>query len=485
MRLPILLAVFLALSVSSLQSQFPKQKLDRLLEPLTTGYHRSKVARPILHDLAVQDISFECALCGIAVNEVEGLLIEDQTIQDIENYLDDTFCAALSEAWEQAFCDLLVAQLPYVISSVESRNSVSTICVELKFCPMPFPVYADPVAVPSYVINLDLPPIQRWTEVCSIPVFKEMGQFLVKTVAAVLGSEREQSLGNLGADINDHYYPTEFAQEIQGCATAMGVPHGWVALLNLGYEVSDACTSIVAQTVDGKILHARNLDFWAGMGFTDTLKNMTFQAHYQKGGKTVFQATTFAGYVGVLSGFKDRGFSVTIDTRFYPQGIGELFYEVISAITEKNASLVSFLSREVMQNENDYPSALKALSNTELIADVYYILAGVSAGQGAVISRNRMNATDVWELDVAKGRWFEVETNYDHWEKPPAIDDRVGPANKGMEAFGQKNITLTNMLHVLSTKPVFNLQTTYSILSCPADGTYNSWTRYCDYPCVE
>lgn len=72
----------------------------------------------------------------------------------------------------------------------------------------------------------------------------------------------------------------------------MGVPYGWIAMLNIGYEISgkysrplsnfsDACTSIVAQTPDGKILHARNLDFWAGMGFTDTLKNMTLVAEFQ------------------------------------------------------------------------------------------------------------------------------------------------------------------------------------------------------------
>jgi len=54
------------------------------------------------------------------------------------------------------------------------------------------------------------------------------------------------------------------------------VPVGWATLFNLGYEVSDACTSIVAQTTDGTIIHARNLDFWAGMGFTDSLKDMAF-----------------------------------------------------------------------------------------------------------------------------------------------------------------------------------------------------------------
>lgn len=77
-------------------------------------------------------------------------------------------------------------------------------------------------------------------------------------------------------------------------------------------------------------------------------------------------------------GMKPKAFSVTIDTRFYPEGIYELFYEVIAALTEKNASLVAFLSRNVFMNENDFNAAVQNLSNGKLIADVYYIVAGIA-----------------------------------------------------------------------------------------------------------
>lgn len=53
-----------------------------------------------------------------------------------------------------------------------------------------------------------------------------------------------------------------------------------------------------------------------------------------------------------------------------------MFYEIIAAIIERNASLVTFLSRDVFMNENDFESALNNLANGELIADVYYIIAG-------------------------------------------------------------------------------------------------------------
>jgi len=161
-----------------------------------------------------------------------------------------------------------------------------------------------------------------------------------------------------------------------------------------------------------------------------------------------------------------------------------LFYEIIAAIVEKNASLVGFLARDTLATQPDFPSAIKNLANTELIADVYYIVAGVSDGQGAVISRNRVNASDIWMLSPPS-RWFEVETNYDHWQQPPWFDDRRDPANNAMNNMGRNQLTLDGMFGVISTKPVFNLQSCYSILSSPADGIYKSFRRYCPYPCVE
>lgn len=280
------------------------------------------------------------------------------------------------------------------------------------------------------------------------------------------------------------YYPSDYAGEVIGCANAMQIPFGWATLFQLGYELSEACTSIVAQDIDGTIWHGRNLDFGIGMGFTETLKENACQIDFTKGGKTLFTATTFAGYIGVLSGMKTNAFSITIDTRFYPEGISQVFYEIIAAIEEKNASLVAFLSRRTLEDVDNWNDAVYSLSNGELISDVYYIVAGVSANQGAVISRNRTDAADVWILDNPS-RWFEVETNYDHWNQPPWYDNRRDPANDHMNQLGQTGLSSTALLGILSQKPTLNLQTTYSIVAHPASGTYQSYARYCTYPCVQ
>jgi len=332
-------------------------------------------------------------------------------------------------------------------------------------------------------VNLDLAPNARWTEVCSNETFQQIAQYLVNTILSIL-PDGGKELASIGQALNVLYFPRDFAGEIRGCAKALGVDYGWATLLNLGYELSDACTSIVAQTPSGKIYHARNMDFWEGMGFTNSLRDLLIEVTYTKGGKTQYMSTGFAGYVGVLSGMKPNGFSISIDTRFYPEGLAQLFYEVIAAIEEKNASLVSYLSRNVLANEHDFEAAIENLSQGLLIADVYYIVGGVSANQGAVISRNRINATDVWRLQ-SPSRWYLVETNYDHWEKPPWFDDRVKPAEDAMNAMGQASLSLEGMYEVLSVKPVFNLQTTFTMLACPGDGSYQSFVRYCPYPCAE
>jgi len=333
-------------------------------------------------------------------------------------------------------------------------------------------------------VNLDAHPVDRWTQVCSMPNIQANSQFLYNFVTQLLpdGGANIEEIGEL---LNNYYLPKEYAEEVVGCSKVLGVPYGWLTLFQIGYELSDACTSIISQSSNGVMYHSRNLDFWAGYGFTQSLKNSTIQVSFQSQGKTIFQATTFGGMVGVLSGFKSKLFSITEDTRFYPEGIKELFYEIIAAIEEKNASLVSFLTRDALMKATSFDEALNMLSNSELIADVYYIIAGTKAGQGAVISRNRTDAADVWMIDAPHGRWFEVETNYDHWKQPPWFDDRRTPAIANMKTLGSANLNPKNLFGIMGMKPTLNLQTTYSIVACPATGYYESYVRNCEYPCVQ
>jgi len=95
-------------------------------------------------------------------------------------------------------------------------------------------------------------------------------------------------------------------------------------------------------------------------------------------------------------------FSISVNERLSYDILGNL----IELMTNGNASVVSFLVREVLETTANYTEALKILSTHPLIADSYIILAGTKSGEGAVITRERNSARDVWQLDAKNGRWY-------------------------------------------------------------------------------
>eukprot|EP01090_Pellita_catalonica_P002777 TRINITY_DN1236_c0_g2_i1.p1 TRINITY_DN1236_c0_g2~~TRINITY_DN1236_c0_g2_i1.p1 ORF type:complete len:454 (+),score=73.02 TRINITY_DN1236_c0_g2_i1:25-1362(+) len=420
----------------------------------------------------------ECALCGAALNEIEGLLSENLTQQELEDFLDKKVCPFFGSLQDE--CDDLISMLPMVVTKLRQHVKIAQVCEEINFCDHG-DWHPDMAPLEEFIVDLDLAPRLRWQKIWTTPRFK-------KNILSIITAIESISAGNLtySAELGElilQFFPTEYAEEIRGGAEALGIQPGLLAWANLGYELSDACTSIVAQNAKGEILHARNLDFGAGLGFSNALRNMTFQATFQKGGKTLYKATMYTGYVGFLSAMKPGVFTVTVDTRFNTKGLLFPLWEMFYALTEKGYELVTFLTRDAIAQQTTWEGALNHLSNTPLLADVYLITAGTKPGEGAIISRNETGSRNTWMLDAKSGRWFEAETNYDHWDPAPWYDDRRYYANKGMEAIGQEGVTLEKMLTVLSTKPVLNRMTTYSILMNPTTSEYKAYSRYCNDPC--
>lgn len=60
--------------------------------------------------------------------------------------------------------------------------------------------------------------------------------------------------------------PEPYLSELKGIAKATDIPLGEITLYNIFYEVFSVCTSMIAQGADGKIYHARNLDFGLLLG---------------------------------------------------------------------------------------------------------------------------------------------------------------------------------------------------------------------------
>lgn len=166
-------------------------------------------------------------------------------------------------------------------------------------------------------------------------------------------------------------------------------------------------------------------------------------------------------------------FSVSVDER----DSGMIIENFLEALFIPGTTAACFLIRDTLEQETEFASAVKRFSTTSLAAPIYIIVGGVTSNQGAVITRDRMYAVDVWMLEAEVGRWFEVETNYDHWLPTPARDQRRAVANAGMNAIGLQSMTLDGVFEVLSTQPVLNSHTTYTTLMSAATGNYTNFVR--------
>jgi hypothetical protein len=151
------------------------------------------------------------------------------------------------------------------------------------------------------------------------------------------------------------------------------------------------------------------------------------------------------GFVGLLTGSKARGFSISVDTRYD----ATLDAGVIDWLLGKNdeCKFLTFETRDVMESADDYPSALRELTTYKPLGPAYIIIAGSESGQGAVVAkafepkaaavpRSVWNGTvDVWDLaeELRAGSFYVLETNYDRTTAPPGFDDRRYPAENCLE----------------------------------------------------
>lgn len=282
-----------------------------------------------------------------------------------------------------------------------------------------------------------------------------------------------------------------YEEEMKGIADVTEIPLGEIISFNIFYELFTMCTSIITEDKKGHLLHVRNMDFGIFLGWninnntwvvTEELKPLTVNLDFQRNSKTVFKATSFAGYVGMLTGFKPGRFSLTLNERFSMSGG---FLGLIEWILgKKDASWIGFITRSVLENATSYEEAKNILAKTKLLAPAYFILGGNQSGEGCVITRERKDSLDVYELDPKQGRWYVVQTNYDRWKKPLFLDDRRTPAQMCLKRTTQKNVSFATLYDILSTKPVLNKLTVFTTLMDVSKNHFETYLRDCPDPCM-
>jgi len=300
-----------------------------------------------------------------------------------------------------------------------------------------------------------------------LPYYNQSVHQVLALLGEIIPEWLEPSVVTIAEDLVLPYLG-EYGQEIKTLAEFAKIPVGVGVLLNIFYEIEAGCTSIVAQDEQGKMFHVRNMDF----DMAKTLRQLTIRVEYQKQGKTIFWATTFVGYVGVLTGMKPGSFAISLNER----DTGYIVENLLEALLVPGTYVASFLIREILTNINGYDEAVKAISSPSLVAPAYIIVSGANPGEGVVITRNRFDVADLWKLDLHENRWFLVETNDDHWLPPQ--DDRRDLAIKATSALGETTINLNGLYQVLSIHDVLNSQTVYTTLMSATTGNFTVFIRH-------
>jgi N-acylethanolamine-hydrolysing acid amidase len=322
-----------------------------------------------------------------------------------------------------------------------------------------------------YNISLDSDPHHRWDHL--IADFPNMRNDSLEVLYAALKREGIPNeivpwLNKIAAAIST-MIPEPFRSELEGIADRLDIDIGFVTMMNIGYDFSAYCTSIVASDKDGQIWHGRNLDY----NGTSTLRNNTVHLNFQRNGQTLYSGVSFAGYIGLLTAAKPHAFSLTINER----NKGSLIDNFLELLDPK-VSWLGFDIRKVLDEAPTYSDAVDSISKLHMPGPVYIILGGLRQDEGAILTRSRRSTIDDWSIDNKNGRWYVLQTNYDRWEDVPWWDNRRIPGEKAMNATGQNGITKLTLFDVLSIPKVNNQYTVYTtIMSASDPGQMQTWVR--------
>ncbi|GMS99921.1 hypothetical protein PENTCL1PPCAC_22096 [Pristionchus entomophagus] len=347
--------------------------------------------------------------------------------------------------------------------------------------------------VPWYTVDLDKPASERWNEIATD--YKDLITELIETLKGLILPTHPDAL-----DLIDTYFAEmnemidqPYQDEIAGIAKATGVPVGEIVMYNIFYEIFTVCTSVISVDEQGKVWHARNLDFGLFLGWdpethdwmiTAILRKMIVNINWMRGGKLIYKSNNFAGFIGIYNGMKPGEFAVTANERFQEKDEGGHtgIIEWLNG-TMPDGKWMTWLARETMENMNTYDEAKEHLMNTEMLSPVYYILSGTKPDEACIITRSFEKTDQLTEITSRKDPWFILQTNYDPDTEPLYLDDRQTPGDNCMRKLSRKNVGFQGIYNVMSSRTTLNKLTTYTVLMQTDSGQFETHLQSCPGEC--
>jgi len=345
--------------------------------------------------------------------------------------------------------------------------------------------------VPHFVIDLDLPPRERLKE--QAKYYRELAIASTGSGARAidqrLGKDREEWLQNIRFSTNKTKHD-EYMEELKGYVETINHPNVTlerVILSQLMYEFESPtvmCGAVLLALPNGTVMHGRNMDYSSPFTMSDGTQgdfpNITFVFTMVKNGQPIIKGTGWPGSVGFHTAMRIGGWSFEQNTRLllnHYAGNFEAF--------KKGGLPYGTVVREIMETEPDFLVAVDKLKAARLMAPQYFIMAGSSPYQGAVLTIDRLDqklpiTPPTQLLSKHPGSRHLVQTNFDllapDWDftQRQTMTDRV-ISEVLHESLGENpQRTLTQLMH---TPPLYNDLTVFTTVMVPATGLFETTDR--------
>lgn len=317
--------------------------------------------------------------------------------------------------------------------------------------------------VPRYRVDLDESPETRWNHI--VDKYKQKCKNVLE-IADVSG------ISGIVLSWLVNYYSNQvfYIDELRAISKRAEIPLEKLILLQLCYEMNSCCTSIIFKR-NNRLVHYRTMDWQL-----DGLNDLTICVDFIKQGNVLFSATTWAGYVGVMTAVKPDVCTVALNFRSMGDSI---FTNLTKSIN--GAWPVGFLIRHLMETETKFNKIETYLKNSELISPCYLTMSGPSPLQGSIISRTR-TSTDKYKTINTNDFLVQTNVDYDLVNDPTVPNivyskERVHKVNNLMQILKKHSNATGSIDEILlfNEWPIINETTIYVTLMCSSTGTILSY----------
>lgn len=312
--------------------------------------------------------------------------------------------------------------------------------------------------IERYIFDLDLPAGERWLKILEdfedeIPELKleidnifmklNIGHYYQKLLYYLI---KIFSMGNMIMHMD----------EIQSISNFSGIPVEKIVIMQLYYEMTSACTSVVTK-INDRSAFFRTMDWDFKL-----LKKLTIELDVRKNGRTLYYATTWVGCVGLYTLSIPNKYSLAINYR----RTTDINIKTIIQNAFRVATMywpASYLLRHIAENDISIEELNKLLCSTQLVSPTYITV----CYHGSKYKRPEIYTRNSNDLALYYSNDFVVQTNCDSNKFKPNIlysIERRNLAEEIIESNNNKFDSIGHLFNSFAKYPIINHDTIYVTL---------------------